>query len=119
MVKICITNIDKTKLKTVLKITKILRNIWLTNYIKPVIFVLAKPKFVYSRINLMSKDNSKAKTKVLSIYENSIFFFIYNMRTIDLSKFSNPGIYNMNNFWLKTKVDIELQIHFYNFKTKE
>lgn len=119
MVGICITNIDKAKLKTGLKTIGILKNAQLTSYIKLVIFVLAKLKFIHSRINLMLKNNDKAKAKTLSVYKNSIFFFIYDIRTIDPGKFSNPGICNRNNFWPKTKITAELQIYLYNFKTKK
>lgn len=80
---ICITNINKNKLKTGLKTTEKLKNTWLINYIEPIIFVSANLKFVHFRINLMSKDNSKIKAKKLFVYKNSIFFFIYNIKTTD------------------------------------
>ena len=118
MVKICITNINKTKLKTSLKITKILADAWLTSCIKPIIYMLAKHKFVYFRINLILKDNSKAKAKILSVNKGNIFLLIHNVRISDQDKIPDFGIYNLSKFWPKTKVAIELQIHSCNFKRK-
>lgn len=118
MVRIYITYINKIKLKTGLKISGILENVRLTNYIKSIIFVLVNPEFVHSKINFMPENNSKAKAKILSIYKNSTFFFIYNMRTTDLAKFFNPSLCDINKFWPKTKVTVKLQIYSYNFKIK-
>lgn len=118
MIKICITNINKTKLKAGLKTTDILKDIWLTSYIKPVIFVSANSEFVYSRINHMLENNNKAKVKVLFVYKNSTFFFIYDIKTTNSGKFPNPDVCDMSIFWLKTKVAVELQIYSRNFKIR-
>lgn len=91
---------------------------WSTSCSKQVIFLVVNPKFVYLRINLILKDNSKAKAKTLSVYENNGYFFIYDIRAIDLGKFSNPGICNVNTFWSEIKVAVKLQIYSCNFKTK-
>lgn len=80
--------------------------------------MLANYEFVYSKINLMLGKNSKEKVKILSVYKKIIFFFIYNIKTIDPSKFSYPGVHDVNAFWPKTKIIVELKIHFCNFKTR-
>ncbi len=54
----------------------------------------------------MLDNNSKAK--VLHIYKNNIFLFIYDLKTTTQSKFSNFGLYNISNFWIETKVAIKL-----------
>ena len=118
MVRICITDIDRTKLKTGLKTTGILGDAWSTSCIEPVISVSANPEFVHSRINLMSEDDSKAKAKALSVYEDSTFPFIYDVRTTDPGEFPDPGVSNVNTFRPETKVTVELQIHSRNFKTR-
>ncbi|MCJ1348901.1 hypothetical protein MMC31_007134 [Peltigera leucophlebia] len=118
MVRICIIDIDRTKLKTGLKTTGILGDAWSTSCIEPVISVSANPEFVHSRITLMSEDDSKAKAKALSVYKDSIFPFMYDVRTTDPGKFSDPGLCDVSNFWPETKVAVELQIHSRNFKTK-
>lgn len=74
--------------------------------------MMVNPEFVYNMIN------SKTKAKAVSVYENSIFFFLYNIKTIDPGKFPNPNLCNINNFWPKTKVAVKLQIYSYNFKIK-
>lgn len=118
MVRICITNIDRTKLKTGLKTIGILGDAWSTSCIESVISVLAKPEFVHSKINLMLEDNSNAKDKALSVYEDSTFPFMYDVKTTDPGKFPNPGLCDVSNFWPESKVAVELQIHSRNFKTK-
>ena len=118
MVRICITDIDRTKLKTGLKTTGILGDAGSTSCIKPVISVSANPEFVHSRINFMSEDDNKAKAKALSVYEDSTFLFIYDVRTTDPGKFPDPGVCDVSTFWPETKVAVELQIHSRNFKTR-
>ncbi len=54
----------------------------------------------------MLYDNNK--TKVLHMYKNSTFIYMYNMKTTILYKFSNLDIYDISKFWLKTEVTIEL-----------
>lgn len=75
-----------------------------------------KSVIVQSKNNIILDDNSKAK--VLHIYENKIFVFIYNMKNTTPSKFVDSGLCNVSNFWLKTKIAIELQIYSCNFKIK-
>lgn len=116
MVRICITDIDRTKLKTGLKTTGILGDAWSTTSIEPVISVSAKPEFVYSRIDLMPDDDSKAK--VLSVYVKNIFPFIYDVRTTDPGEFPDPGLSDVANIRPETKVAVELQVHSRNFKAK-
>lgn len=64
------------------------------------------------------EDNSKANAKILFIYEDIIFFFIYNMRITNLGKFPNLSVCDMSIFPLKIKIAVELQIHSRNFKTR-
>lgn len=52
--------------------------------------------------------NNKSKSKALNVYKNTIVPFIYNVRSTTPAKFSNLGIYDVNNFQLKTKVVIEI-----------
>ncbi len=115
-VRICISDINRGKLRTSLKTTGILSDAQSTNSIEPVISVSAKPNFVQSRIDLMADD--KSKTKVLHMYEDNIFLFIYDVKNTTLGKFPNLGLCNMSNFWFETKVVIELQVHSRNFKIK-
>lgn len=117
MVRICITNIDRTKLKTGLKTTRILGDVWSTSCIEPVISVLAKPNFVHSRINPMSKNHSKAKDKALSVYKDGIFPFMYNVRTTDSGEFLDHSLCDVSIFRPETNVAIELQIDSRNFNT--
>lgn len=119
MVRICSTDINRTKLKIGLKTSGVLRGVWLTSCIEPVISVSANPVFVYSRINLMRENNSKTKTKALSAYKNRTFFFLYDVRTTDSGKFPDPGLCDVSNFRPETKVAVEYQIHSCNFKIKE
>lgn len=108
MVRNCITDINRIKLKTGLKTSRILVDAWSTSCIEPVIFVSANPQFVHSRINLMPEDNSKAKAKTLAVYKDSTFPFLYDVRTTDPGKFPNPSFCDVSNFWPKTKVAVEL-----------
>lgn len=64
---------------------------------KPVIFILINLKFIYFVINFILENTNKAKAKILFIYKNNIFSFIYNLKIIDLGKFSNFSFYNLNN----------------------
>lgn len=108
MVKICITNIDRIKLKTDLKTTEILENTWSTCCIELIISMLPKPEFVYSKINLVLEYNGKAKAKALFVYQDSIFAFIYDVKIIDLGKLFNPGVCTLSNFWPEIKVGLKL-----------
>lgn len=65
----------------------------------------------------MPDNNSKAK--VVYVYKNNIFLFIYNVKSTILGKFPDPGLCDISNFWPKTKVAVELQVHFCNFKMKK
>lgn len=68
IVKICINNINKTKLKTNLKTIRISENAQSISSIEPIIFILANFKFIYFKINFILEDKSKAKAKALFIY---------------------------------------------------
>ncbi len=116
MVRICISDSDRGKIRTSLKITGILGDIWSMNSIKFVISVLAKPDFVQSRINLMPDNNSKAKA--LNMYEDNIFPFMYDVKNTTPGKFPDFGLCDVKNFWPETKVAVELQVHSCNFKIK-
>lgn len=115
-IRICISDIDRDKLKTSLKTSGILSDIWLINSIKLVILMLTKPDFVQSRINLIPDDNSKAKA--LHVYKYNIFPFMYDVKNITPGEFFDSSLCDMSNFWLETKVAIELQVHSRNFKMK-
>lgn len=117
MIQLYISNMDKRILKTRLIITGIPSDTQLTTFFKPVILVLAKPNFVQFRIQLILDNKNKAK--VLHIYKNSIFPFIYNVRITILVKFPNFDIYNVSNFWLKTKVTVEIQLYSCNLRMKK
>lgn len=106
MIRICISDTDKGKLRTSLKTTGILDDAWSTNSIKPMILVSAKPDFVQSRIDLMADDNSKAKA--LHVYKDNIFPFIYDVKKTTTGEFPDPGLFDMSSFWPKTKVAVEL-----------
>lgn len=80
------------------------------------ILVFAKPDFVQSRIDFMPDNNGKAKR--LHMYKSKIFRFIYDVKNTSLGKSSNFCLYNMSNFWPKTKVTVELQVHSCKFKMK-
>lgn len=108
MVRICISDTDKSKLRTSLKTTEILGDAWSMNSIKPVILVSAKPDFVQSRIDLMADDDNK--TKALYVYKDNIFSFIYNVKNITLSEFPNASLCDVSNFWPKTKVAIAKRV---------
>lgn len=56
----------------------------------------------------MLEDYSKTKTKALSVYENSIFFIMYDVRTNNLGKLPDSDVCNVSNFWPETKVVVEL-----------
>ena len=64
----------------------------------------------------MPDDNSKAK--VVHVYKDNIFPFIYNVKNTIPGKFPDPGLCDVSNFWPETKVAIELQVHSRNFKIK-
>lgn len=80
---------------------------------------MANSEFIHSKINFMLEDNSKAKAKALSVYKDSSFFFIYDVKTINSGNFPNSNVYDKNIFRPKTTVAIELQIYFCNFKIKK
>ena len=111
------SNTNRGTLKTGLKTTGILDDVSLTNFIELVILVLAKPNFVKTRIDLIPNNERKAKT--LCIYKDSIFSFIYDVKTTTPGEYPDPSICNVSKFWLKIKVAVELQIHSCNFKMKE
>ena len=69
-------------------------------------------------INFILEDDSKATTKPLSVYENCIFFFIYHVRTTEPGKFLDLGVCDLSIFWSKTKIAVELQLYFCNFKKR-
>ncbi len=106
MIKICISDTDKGKLKTRLKTTRIINDTWSINSIESVILVSAKPDFVQSRIDLMTDDNSKVKA--LHIYKDNIFSFMYDVKNTIPDKFIYCGLYNISNFWPETKVAVKL-----------
>ncbi len=116
MIRICISDTDRGKLRTSLKTTGILGDAWSTNSIEPVISVSAKPDFVQSRIDLMADDDSKAKA--LHVYEDNIFPFIYDVKNTTPGEFPDPSLYDVSNFRPETKVTVELQVHSRNFKMK-
>ena len=116
MVRICISDTDRGKLRTSLKTTGILGDAWSTNSIEPVISVSARPDFVQSRIDLMPDNDSKAKT--VHMYENNIFPFIYDVKNTTPGEFPDPGLCDVSNFRPETKVAVELQVHSRNFKIK-
>lgn len=105
MVKICISDINKYKLKTNLKTIRILGDALSTNSIKSMISISSKPDSVQFRINIIANDNNKAK--ILHIYKDNIFLFIYNMKNTTLGEISNSGLCDVSNFWPRTKIDIE------------
>ena len=55
-----------------------------------------KKEFVDVFIKIMPDD--KCKTKIEDLFCNGTYFFIYNMKTIKLGKFSDPGIFYIDNF---------------------
>lgn len=56
----------------------------------------------------MLEDDNKTKTKVLSMHENNIFSFIYNVKTTDSGKFPYLSVCNINIFQLRTKIAVKL-----------
>lgn len=78
--------------------------------------MFAKPEFVRSKINLMPNDNSKAK--VLHMYKNNIFPFIYDVKTTIPGEFLDLALCDISNFCLETKIAIKLQVYSRNFKMK-
>lgn len=48
----------------------------------------------------------------------NIFLFIYNIRKTILDEFLNLGHFNINNFWLDTKVWVIIPVSLQNFKLK-
>lgn len=64
----------------------------------------------------MPDDDSKAK--VLSVYVDNTFLFIYDVRTTNPGEFSDPGLCNVAKYRPETKVAVELQVHSRNFKAK-
>lgn len=91
-VKICITNNDRTRLKTGLKKNGNLGVTWSMISIEPVISVSAKPDFVESMINIMQDDSNKAA--VMIILEDKTFPFAYDVRNTPPGKFPDPGQFN-------------------------
>lgn len=65
----------------------------------------------------MLKDNSKVA--VITVFKNSTFSFLYNIRKTTPSKFSHSSHFNVSNFQLNTKVAIKMQIYLQNFKFKK
>ena len=57
-------------------------------------------------MDLIPDDESKAK--VVYIYEDNIFLFIYDMKNITLSKFPNLGLCDVSKCRPKTKFAVEL-----------
>lgn len=106
MVRICIKDTDRGKLKICLKITRIIGDTWSINSIELVILMLAKPDFVLSRIDLMTDDNSKVK--ILHVYKDNIFSFMYDVKNTIPDEFIYYGLYDGSNFEPKTKVAIKL-----------
>ncbi len=64
----------------------------------------------------MADDDSKAKA--LHVYEDNIFPFIYDVKNTTPGELPDPGLCDVSNFWPKTKVAVELQVHSRNFKMK-
>lgn len=81
MVRTCITDTDRARLKTGLKTIGILGDAWSTTNIEPVISVSANPDFVLSRIDLMADE--EMEDKVQCVYKDGIFPFLYDVRTTD------------------------------------
>lgn len=88
-VKICITNDDRTRLKTGLKRNGNLEEGWSTSAIELVIAVSAKPDFVLSMITMMQDNDNKAT--VVSILDDKTFPFVYDVRNTPPGEFLNPG----------------------------
>lgn len=60
-------------------------------------------------INIILKNDNKAKVGI--VFENSTFFSLYDIRKTIASKFSDSNYFNVSNFWLNTKVIVEMQIY--------
>ena len=116
IVKICITNDDRTRLKTGLKRNGNLGDSWSMSFIEPVIFVSAKPDFVESMINIMQDDSNKAA--VMTILEDKTFLFVYDVRNTAPGKFPDPSQFDVSGFRQDNNVAVEMQIYFRKFKSK-
>ncbi|MCJ1349758.1 hypothetical protein MMC31_007999 [Peltigera leucophlebia] len=89
-VKICITNNDRTRLKTGLTKNGNLGDTWSMISIEPVISVSAKPDFVESMINIMQDDSNKAA--VMTILEDKTFPFAYDVRNTPPADDERSGV---------------------------
>lgn len=85
IIKICITNDDRARLKTGLGQNGNLGDNWSISAIEPVITLSAKPDFVETMINIMP-DNCN-KTTAMRILEDKKFQFAYDVRTIPPGEF--------------------------------
>lgn len=57
----------------------------------------------------MPKGEPKVKT--IFILNNDIFSFMYDIKTITLSQFLDPGLFYTNNFQTDIIEVVEIQIH--------
>ncbi len=64
----------------------------------------------------MADDNSKVK--VLHVYEDNIFPFMYDVKNTTPGEFPDPSLCDVSNFRPETKVIVELQVYSRNFKMK-
>ncbi|MCJ1347333.1 hypothetical protein MMC31_005556, partial [Peltigera leucophlebia] len=85
IIKICITNDDRARLKTGLGQNGNLGDNWSISAIEPVTTLSAKPDFVETMINIMP-DNCN-KTTAMRILEDKKFQFAYDVRTIPPGEF--------------------------------
>lgn len=75
-----------------------------------------KLDFVKSMIDIMPEDDSKAA--MVTIFKNSTFLFLYDIRKTTLSEFWDLCYFDVKNFRPDTKVGVEMQIYSQNFKPK-
>lgn len=54
----------------------------------------------------MQEDDSN--TSIATNFENIKFLFTYDIKTIITGEFPNPSNFNISNFYLDTKVAIEI-----------
>lgn len=116
MVKLCIRQDNRTKLRIGLIKNGVLGDNWYERSIEPVVTLSATSDFVNSMIDIMPNDESKAK--VVHVFKDSTFPFAYDVKDTTPGEFPDPGHVDVKKFRPDTKVAVEVQVHAQNFKSR-
>lgn len=114
IIKLVISNKTKNKFKTCLKSKRIFKDVENPMAHNNEISVLAKKEFIDPIIRIML--GSKCKTKIIYLFNDKTYLFMYDMREIIPGQFSNLGNFSIKNFQVRTSIAVEVEINFQNFK---